>query len=118
MEFHEEMEVLTDLLDSESIQSPSSESGYSSTNPEEQVSTGVNLCLVCRAAVATKHVHYGAASACNSCRAFFRRAAQSGNHAGNQKDHHKLKLRSIIFISFGMNKIKYHKQNEIMSIML
>ena len=82
------MEVLTELLDAEPIQSPSSESGYSSTNQEEYLSTGggaaragVNLCLVCRAAVATKHVHYGAASACNSCRAFFRRAAQSGNHA-------------------------------------
>ena len=81
------MEVLTELLEAESVHSPSSESGYSSTNQEEQqVSTGggaggVDLCLVCRAAVATKHVHYGAAAACNSCRAFFRRAAQSGNHA-------------------------------------
>ena len=85
------MEVPTELVDAEPIQSPSSESGYSSTNQEEHLSTtgggaararaGVNLCLVCRAAVATRHVHYGAASACNSCRAFFRRAAQSGNHA-------------------------------------
>ena len=78
------MEILGDLLDVELTQSPSSESGYSSTNQEEQFpsrDSGVNLCLVCRADVATKHVHYGAAASCNSCRAFFRRAAQSGNYA-------------------------------------
>ena len=89
------MEVPDDVLmkaleEAECVQSPSSESGYSSTNQEEQSqsssssssSSGVDLCLVCRAAVATRHVHYGAAAACNSCRAFFRRAAQSGNYAG------------------------------------
>ena len=75
------------LEEPECVQSPSSESGYSSTNQEEQSfsassSNGVDLCLVCRAAVATRHVHYGAAAACNSCRAFFRRAAQSSNYAG------------------------------------
>ena len=78
------MEVLAQLLEDDPAQSPSSESGYSSPNQEEQMTSGgggVNLCLVCRASVATKHVHYGAAAACNSCRAFFRRAAQSGNHA-------------------------------------
>ena len=73
------MEVLTE--DVQAIQSPSSESGYS-TNQEEQVTTeSVSLCLVCRAAEATKQEHYGAAAACNSCRVFFRRAVQSGNHA-------------------------------------
>jgi hypothetical protein len=39
------------------------------------------LCMVCVLGEATSHVHYGTVAACNSCRAFFRRAVQGEKYA-------------------------------------